>query len=81
MVGRYHKGRRGKHGRKRQAFVVHRWPFAPTAVLDKYRYHSGIESSHRCWEQARARTASPRVALRGVLVGVVVLYNLWVGFK
>jgi IS4 transposase len=48
----------------------------------KYRHRFGIESSHRLWDEARARTASRCVALRWLLVGLtVLLYNLWVFLK
>ena len=79
VVGKYLKGRWGKHGRECYAYVVHRFPFALAALFDKYRYRFGIESSHRLWDEARARTASRSVALRWLLVAVaVLLYNLWV---
>ncbi|MCR4405268.1 MAG: hypothetical protein NUW06_08375 [Candidatus Acetothermia bacterium] len=82
VVGKYWQGRWGKEGRERYAFVIHRFPFALAALWDKYRRRFGIESSHRVWEQARARTASTRVGLRYLLVGIaVVLHNLWVWLK
>ena len=62
--------------------MIHRFPFALAAVWGKYRARFGIESSHRIWEQARARTASAQVTLRCLWVGIaVVLHNLWVFLK
>jgi len=82
VVGKYLNGRWGKHGRERYAYVVHRFPFALSSLFDKYRYHFGIESSHRLWEEARGRTASRCVTLRWLLVGLaVLLHNLWVFLK
>ena len=82
VVGKYLDGRWGKHGRERYAFVIHRFPFALSALWGKYRRRFGIESSHRVWEQARARTASTQVGLRCLLVGIaIVLHNLWVWLK
>lgn len=82
VVGKYLNGRRGKHGRARYAFVIHRFPFATSALWKEYRRRFGIESSHRVWEQARARTASRRAGLRLLLLGIaVLLHNLWVWLK
>jgi putative transposase len=82
VVGKYLNGRRGKHGRQCYAFVIHRFPFATSALWKKYRTRFGIESSHRVWEQARARTASRRAGLRLLLLGIaVLLHNLWVWLK
>ncbi|MBI1741486.1 hypothetical protein HYR54_00270 [Candidatus Acetothermia bacterium] len=82
VVGKYWQGRWSKHGRQRYAFVIHRFPFALSALWSKYRGRFGIESSHRIWEQARARTASAQVTLRCLLIGIaVVLQNLWVWLK
>lgn len=82
VVGKYFQGRWGKHGRECYAFVIYRFPFALSALWEKYRKRFGIESSHRVWEQARARTASRRAGLRYLLVGIaVVLHNLWVWLK
>lgn len=82
VVGKYLDGRWGKHGRERYAYVVHRFPFALASLFDKYRRRFGIESSHRLWDEARARTASRCVALRWLLVGLaVLLYNLWMFLK
>lgn len=82
VVGKYFQGRWDRHGRQRYAFVIHRFPFALAALWGKYRRRFGIESSHRVWEQARARTASTRVGLRYLLVGIaIVLHNLWVWLR
>jgi len=82
VVGKYLKGRWGKHGRVRYAYVVHRFPFALSSLFDKYRSHFGIESSHRLWEEGRGRTASRCAVLRRLLVGLaVLLHNLWVFLK
>jgi len=82
VVGKYLNGRRGKHGHRCYAFVIHRFPFALSALWSKYRTRFGIESSHRVWEQARARTASRRAGLRLLLLGIaVLLHNLWVWLK
>ena len=82
IVGKYLKGRWGKHGRKFYAYVVHRFPFAFSALFEKYRYHFGIESSHRIWEQGRGHTASRRANLRLLLMGLaVLLHNLWVWLR
>lgn len=82
VVGKYFQGRWDKHSRQRYAFVIHRFPFALSALWGKYRKRFGIESSHRVWEQARARTASRQAGLRLLLVGIaVVLHNLWVWLK
>lgn len=82
VVGKYLNGRWDKHGREHYAYVVHRFPFALPSLFDKYRHRFGIESSHRLWDEARARTASRCVALRWLLVGLaVLLYNLWVFLK
>ena len=82
VVGKYFQGRWNKHGRQRYAFVIRCFPFALSALWGKYRRRFGIESSHRVWEQARARTASTRVGLRCLLIGIaVVLHNLWVWLK
>lgn len=79
IAGRYCKGKRGKHQRERYAFVVYRYPFSLRGLFEKYRSRFGIESSHRIWEQARARTASRLVSLRLLLIGLgVLLYDLWV---
>ena len=37
----------------RPSVVVHRFPFALSALWGKYRRQFGIESSHRVWEQNR----------------------------
>ena len=82
MVGKYWQGRWGKQGRERYAFVIHRFPFALDALWGKYRRRFGIESAHRVWERARARTASRRAGLRLLLMGIaVLLHNLWVYLK
>jgi len=82
VVGKYFKGRWGKRGRQFYAFVVHRFPFGICSLWQRYRRRFGIESSHRLWEQARARTASRRAGLRLLLVGIaIVLHNLWVWLK
>lgn len=82
VVGKYLNGRWGKHGHEYYAYIVHRFPFSQRSLFDKYRYHFGIETSHRLWEEARGRTASRRVSLRWLLVGVaVLLHNLWVFLK
>lgn len=79
VVGRYFKGRWKKHGRQRYAFVIHRYPFALQGLFEKYRSRFGIETSHRIWEQARARTASQKAAIRCLLVGTaILLQNLWI---
>lgn len=79
VVGMYLRGRHKKHGRRRYAFVIHRYPFSFLALFDKYRSRFGIECSHRIWEQARARTASQRATLRFLLVGTaILLHNLWI---
>lgn len=82
IVGKYLNGRWGKHGREFYAYVVHRFPFSPGSLFNKYRRRFGIETSHRVWNQGRARTASRRVSLRLLLVGIaVLLYNLWIWLK
>lgn len=82
VVGKYRQGRWGKRGRDRYAFVIHRFPFALSGLWERYRRRFGIESAHRVWEQARARTASRRAGLRLLLVGIaVLLHNLWVFLK
>jgi len=82
VVGKYFKGRWDKQGRQCYAFVIHRFPFGLACIWEKYRKRFGIESSHRLWEQARARTASRRAGIRLLLVGIaIVLYNLWVWLR
>jgi len=79
VVGRYFKGRWNKHARERYAFVIHRYPFSLGGLFRRYRRRFGIESCHRLWERARARTASQKASLRFLLVGIaVLLQNLWV---
>lgn len=79
VVGRYFKGRWGKHGREMYAFVVHRYPFCLGGLFEKYRHRFGIESSYRIWDEARARTASQKTSLRLILVGIaLLLQNLWI---
>jgi len=82
IVGRYFKGKWEKHERKRYAFVVHRFPFRIGDLFKRYRRRFGIESSHRIWDQARARTASRMAGLRLLLIGLaILLHNLWVLLK
>jgi putative transposase len=82
IVGKYLNGRWGKHGHEFYAYVVHRYPFALSSLYDKYRRRFGIESSYRVWNQGRAGTATRRVSLRLLLVGIaVLLYNLWIWLK
>lgn len=79
LVGRYLKGRWNRHERVRYTYVLHRFPWAFSAIHDQYRSRFGIESSYRLKEQARARTTSPSSALRLLWVAVsLVLQNIWV---
>lgn len=79
LVGHYLKGRWSKHQRVRYSYVLHRFPWAFSAIHDQYRSRFGIESSYRLKEQTRARTTSPSSALRLLWVGLsLVLQNVWV---
>jgi len=56
--------------------------FRGGGLFKRYRRRFGIESGHRIWEQARARTASRMAGLRLLLIGpAVLLHNLWVLLK
>ena len=82
VVGRYLKGRWGKHKKEHFAFVIHRFPFKAKFVFEKYRSRFGIESSYRVGEKARPRTTSKSAMLRLLWVGLeFLLYNLWVWLK
>jgi len=51
----------------------------PQRIRKRYRRRFGIESSYRQMEQVRARTTSPNVALRFLLMGVALLIlNVWI---
>ena len=61
VVGRYLKGKRGKHGRKVYTYAMWKYPFSLKSlhgIDQRYRYRFGIEVSHRMWEMARGRTTS-----------------------
>ena len=79
LVGHYLKGRWHKHQRVRYTYVLYRFPWAFSAIHDKYRRRFGIESSYRIAGQARARTTSPQSVLRLWWISLaLVLQNLWV---
>lgn len=81
VVGRYLKGRWGKH-KELFAFVINRFPFKLKALFEKYRGRFGIETSHRIMEKARPRTTSKSAMLRLLWVGLgFLLRNLWVWLK
>jgi putative transposase len=51
----------------------------PQRIRKRYRRRFGIESSYRQMEQVRARTTSPKPALRFLLMGVALLIlNVWI---
>jgi len=82
VVGKYLKGKRGKHGRRMYAYAMWKYPFSLKSLYgidQRYRYRFGIEASHRMWEMARGRTASKRSVIRLLFVGIAVLfYCVWV---
>jgi len=81
VVGRYLKGRWGKH-KEHFAFVIHRFPFKLKALFEKYRGRFGIETSHRIMEKARPCTTSKSAMLRLLWVGLgFLLHNLWVWLR
>lgn len=82
IVGKYWKGRWGKHGRKLSAFVPNNFPFSWRTAFERYRRRFGIETSHRVWKQARGWTTARAAAFRLLLVGLaVLLHNLWICIK
>ena len=82
VVGRYLKGRWGKHKKQHYSFVIHRFPFKLSALFDKYRSRFGIESSYRIMELALPKTTSKSAMLRLFGVALSCLpHNLWVWFK
>jgi putative transposase len=81
VVGRYLKGRWGKH-KEHFAFVINLFPFKLKALFEKYRGRFGIETTHRIMEKARPRTTSKSATLRLLWVGLgFLLRNLWVWLK
>jgi putative transposase len=51
----------------------------PVRIRRRYRRRFGIESSYRLMEQVRARTTSPNLALRFLLMGVALLIvTMWI---
>jgi putative transposase len=82
VVGRYLRGKRGKHGRKMYAYAMWKYPFSVKSLHglhQRYRYRFGIEVSHRMWEMARGRTTSKKSLIRFLFVGIAVLfYCVWV---
>ena len=82
VVGRYLKGRWGKHKKELYSFIIHRFPFKLSALFDKYRGRFGIESSYRIMEKALPKTTSQSAMLRLLWVALsFLLHNLWVWFK
>ena len=78
IVQIYLKGRFGKHGRRRYAFVVFDIKAQPKQVYEMYRLRFGIETSYRMMNQVRARTCSRKPSLRLLLLGIAfVILNLW----
>ncbi len=76
------KGKWGRFRRETYAYVIHLFPFSISSLFERYRRRFGIESSHRIWDRARARTASQSAVRRFLLLGIaVLLYNLWVFVK
>lgn len=78
IVQIYLKGRFGKHGRRRYAFVVFDIKAQPKQVYEMYRLRFGIETSYRMMNQVRARTCSQKPSLRLLLLGIAfTILNLW----
>lgn len=82
VVGRYLNGRRGKHGRRYELFVVGGPRPDLYHVAGLYRRRFGIESSYRQLHRLRARTSSRNSRLRLLYVGLGFLcQNIWLGLQ
>ena len=83
VVCKYSKGKYGRHGLERFAYVVLGNPSIEIhQVYEEYRLRFGIESSYRLMNSFRARTTSRNPALRLLLVGIAfILLNIWVYLK
>lgn len=83
IVGKYSKGRYGRHGRYHFAYlVIGQLKIKPHQVFEIYRRRFGIETSYRLMNTMRARTSSTSVTLRLFYVALaLLLLNLWVYVK
>jgi putative transposase len=79
VVCKYSKGRYGRHGTYRFAYIViGEVKMDPRQVFEVYRRRFGIETSYRLMNTLRARTTSTSVALRLFFVALaLLLLNLW----
>lgn len=79
IVCRYSKGRYGRHGVYRFAYIViGPLQMAPHQIAEEYRCRFGIETSYRLMNSVRPRTASRSTALRFFLITLAfLLLNLW----
>jgi len=83
IVCKYSRGRYGKHGLLRFAYVViGQLAMAPHQVFQEYRRRFGIEASYRLMNTLRARTTTTNSRYRLLLVTLAfLLLNLWVYVK
>jgi putative transposase len=79
VVCKYSKGRYGRHGAYRFAYIViGDLKMQPHQVFAEYRRRFGIETSYRLMNTMRARTTSPSITLRLFFVALAfLLLNLW----
>ena len=83
LLGRYTKGRYGRHGCQWFAYAAYGMGRVPLAqIFPLYRRRFGMESGYRQMHQVRARTTSANPTWRLVLVGVAfLLYNVYIQFR
>jgi putative transposase len=79
IVCRYSKGRYGRRGLYRFAYIViGPLQMPPHQIAEEYRRRFGIETSYRLMNSVRARTTSRSTELRFFLVTLaLLLLNLW----
>lgn len=83
-IGRtYSRGRYGRHDAAWFAYAVYGVEHIPPhQIFELYRRRFGIESGYRQAERRRARTASPRPALRLLLMGLaLILLNIYMTLR
>jgi putative transposase len=79
VVGKYSKGKHGRHGVEYMAFVVHKVPISIRALPEDYRSRFGIETNYRLKNLSRIRTTTKKPAIRLLFVGIAfLLTGLWV---
>ncbi len=79
VVRTYHRRRSGQRRAAWLLYVCLGVDDPPPRVRKRYRRRFGIECSYRLMEQVRARTTSPSVGLRFLMMGLALLIvNVWI---